>query len=310
MSDSLYERYKEALRRGHIAALRGRNEAALAAYREAAALAPERPLPHVSVGSVLLRLGRADEAEAAFAAALVRSPEDVAALAGRVDALVALGRPAEAALGLDRLSAVHEGAGRLVEACEADLRALELAESRSRRRLVRDLVERLRGMPSDEAATAVVVRAVAVIAPPAPAAAPEAGTSAEAEPPAEVAAVAGPPDPLALAAQAEAAADEGERRKAAGLLRAAIVAHRRLGQRDAALDAAVEALAFEPIDLDLHVALAELYIERGWRTLAVDKLRLLARLAAVDGDEAARDRLRAVVAEQLPEADEVRALLA
>ena len=36
MSDALYERYKDALRRGHVAALRGRLDEALAAYREAA----------------------------------------------------------------------------------------------------------------------------------------------------------------------------------------------------------------------------------------------------------------------------------
>ena len=38
---SLYERYKDALRRGHVAALRGRNEAAVDAYGEAAEIAPD-----------------------------------------------------------------------------------------------------------------------------------------------------------------------------------------------------------------------------------------------------------------------------
>ena len=47
MSDALYERYKEALRRGHVAALRGRDAAALEAYSEAARLAPDRALPLV-----------------------------------------------------------------------------------------------------------------------------------------------------------------------------------------------------------------------------------------------------------------------
>ena len=36
---SLYERYKDALRRGHVAALRGRNEAAADAYCEATSIA-------------------------------------------------------------------------------------------------------------------------------------------------------------------------------------------------------------------------------------------------------------------------------
>ena len=49
---SLYERYKDALRRGHVAALRGRNEAAIDAYGEAASIAPDRALPHAaSAGS-------------------------------------------------------------------------------------------------------------------------------------------------------------------------------------------------------------------------------------------------------------------
>ena len=57
MSDALYERYKDALRRGHVAALRGRQDAALTAYGEAAKLAPDRPLPLVSIGNVLAGLG-------------------------------------------------------------------------------------------------------------------------------------------------------------------------------------------------------------------------------------------------------------
>ena len=44
MSDAVYERYKEALRRGHVAAERGRFDAALAAYANAAGLAPDRAL--------------------------------------------------------------------------------------------------------------------------------------------------------------------------------------------------------------------------------------------------------------------------
>ncbi len=45
MSGSLYEGYKEALRRGHVAAVRGRLDVALAAYREASRIAPDRALP-------------------------------------------------------------------------------------------------------------------------------------------------------------------------------------------------------------------------------------------------------------------------
>ncbi len=62
MSEVLYEQYKDALRRGHVAALRGQLDAAAAAYREAARIAPDRALPYVGLGGVLTRLGRADDA--------------------------------------------------------------------------------------------------------------------------------------------------------------------------------------------------------------------------------------------------------
>jgi len=52
-SGSLYERYKDALRRGHVAALRGRHDAAVDAYGEAAEIAPDRALPHTSIGGIL-----------------------------------------------------------------------------------------------------------------------------------------------------------------------------------------------------------------------------------------------------------------
>ena len=42
MSEALYERYKDALRKGHVAALRGRHDAALEAYGEASRLAPDQ----------------------------------------------------------------------------------------------------------------------------------------------------------------------------------------------------------------------------------------------------------------------------
>ena len=93
MSEVLYEQYKDALRRGHVAALRGRLDAAAAAYREAARIAPDRALPYVGLGGVLARLGRTDEALAAYAAALDRAPTDEGAMHGRADVLAAVGPP-------------------------------------------------------------------------------------------------------------------------------------------------------------------------------------------------------------------------
>ena len=89
MSEVPYERYKDALRRGHVAALRGRLDAAAAAYREAASIAPDRALPYVGLGGVLSRLGRADQALDAYASALDRAPTDEAALHGRADGWLA-----------------------------------------------------------------------------------------------------------------------------------------------------------------------------------------------------------------------------
>ena len=134
MSDTLYDRYKGALRRGHVAAMRGRLDAAVLAYAEAAEIAPERPLPHTSRGGVLLRLERPADALAAFDAALQRESRDEAALAGRAEALAGLGRRVDAARSLDLLVDVQVSAGRLAEACDTARRALELAESRERRR--------------------------------------------------------------------------------------------------------------------------------------------------------------------------------
>ena len=79
---SLYERYKDALRRGHVAALRSRNEAAVDAYGEAALIAPDRALPHASIGGILVKMGRLDEAVAAYDRALALAPRDEVALRG------------------------------------------------------------------------------------------------------------------------------------------------------------------------------------------------------------------------------------
>ena len=74
MTDDLYERYKEALRTGHVAVLRGSLEEALAAYRLAAEIAPSRALPHTSLGGVYMRLGHLEDALTEFAAAVATVP--------------------------------------------------------------------------------------------------------------------------------------------------------------------------------------------------------------------------------------------
>jgi tetratricopeptide (TPR) repeat protein len=87
--EALYERYKDALRRGHVASLRGRLEEALTAYAEAAAIAPERATPHTSAGTALVRRKRHGDALRHYDAALRLAPRDEAALLGRAQALAA-----------------------------------------------------------------------------------------------------------------------------------------------------------------------------------------------------------------------------
>jgi tetratricopeptide (TPR) repeat protein len=307
MSGSLYEGYKEALRRGHLAALRGRLEMALTAYREASRMAPDRALPYVGLGGVFARLGRPDDALAAYAAALARAPGDEGALRGRADVEAEMGRRAEAAATLDRLAAVLEGHGRLADASDVARRALELAESRGRRKGFAALVVRLREASGDPAAAEALARAMSVLevdptVRPGPA---EAGADVEpVEPAAPPEPPPPPPDPGALTQAVEAAIDAGNLDETRQTVVLAVRGHRSLGQLHAAIDACYEALAIAPADPDIHLALAELYLDRGWRTLSADKLVLLGRLVELTGDTAARARVCALVAARF--ADEPR----
>jgi tetratricopeptide (TPR) repeat protein len=315
MSGSLYEGYKEALRRGHIAAVRGRLDVAVAAYREAARIAPDRALPYVGLGGVLARLDRVDEALAAYRTALDRSPDDEGALRGRADLLATVGRPAEAAGALDRLAGVLEGAGRLADACDVARRALELAESRGRRRLVQTLVGRLREASGEPSAADALARALSVlevdpVAAPAAAEGGQADGAAVSAAPAPAVTLPPPPDPLALGRAFEAALDSGNIAEARKQAVAAASAHRTLGQFHASIDACYEALAVAPADPGIHFVLAQLYVDRGWRTLAADKLVLIGRLADLNGDTATRARLCDLVVRRFPDDARLTALCA
>ena len=308
MSEALYERYKDALRRGHVAAMHARWDAALAAYVEAATIAPERALPHASIGSVYLRSLRPREALGAFDAALARSPRDEASLAGRAAALEALHRPADAAAVLDDLAAVQEADGRLADACDTARRALALAESRPRRRTVETIVARLReaeaGGPRSEALARALQLLEASAVADRSADEGEAGAGAPGEP--VLPPTQGPaPAPsltelLELAARAEAAAGAGDAGTARALFLEVADGHARGGRPDAALEACDSALAVGPADPGPHLALSGLYLDRGWRSLANDKLGLLDRLAELAGDEATRGEIRALLDRMVP----------
>ena len=313
MSQALYERYKDALRRGHIAAVRGHPEEALGAYRDAIGIAPDRALPYASLGGVLARLGRSDEALVAFDRALARSPSDETAWRGRADVLVASNRRAEAAESLDRLAAIMDSQGRIAEACDTAREGLELAESRGRRREVEAFARRLRSDGRDVASTAALGRALAVLREPASIPRTASGAAEPAQPvsdgpdgrdaPLPKAGTPQPvpdqPDQADLMAATETAIDAGDVDAVRTRALAASAAQRVSGLLEAALDTCYMALGVVPADPDIHLALAELYLDRGWRVSAVDKIILLGRLADLTGDEATHDRLVALVGDRL-----------
>lgn len=307
MSGTLYEDYKGALRRGHLHVLRGRLEAAMEAYRGASRIAPDRPLPYVSLGGVLAQLGRTEEALTAYDAALDRGPDDEGGLRGRADTLAATGRAADAAATLDRLAGVLERAGRTVDACDVARRALELAESRGRRRQVQALVANLRESSGDLRVAQALELAMTVLeiddAAGSGSASPEvaAPLSAADEVPASVARPVAVPDPRALSLAFEAAIDANdldEVRKRAVL---AAGAYRTNGQFHASIDVCYEALAIAPADPGIHFVLVQLYLDRGWRSMAADKLALIGRLAQLSGDTATRARLCDLAARRFPD---------
>lgn len=315
-SASLYERYKDALRRGHVAALRNRLDAAVVAYDEAATIAPDRALPHTSIGGILVRMNRLDDAVAAYDRAIALAPRDEGALKGQSEVLVKLGRRTEAAGALDRLADAYEAAGRLPDAADAARRALELAESRVRRRQLESLAARLRGSAGDESAERALVGVLRVLEPPAPPPLEIPEPAAETEADVEEAAAEPEPEPepvddaLVRSAEGEAALITGDLATArAGLLAAARV-HRQFDRPAAAIDACYLALAAEPADPDLHLLLVELYLDRGWKGPATDKLLLLGRLASLAEDDATRQRLCAVATERLPNEPRLASLCA
>ncbi len=363
--EALYERYKDALRRGHVASLRGRLEEALTAYAEAAAIAPERATPHTSAGTALMRRKRPADAVRHYTTAVRLAPRDEAALLGRAQALAALDRRPQAGDAYDAVAEVQATNGKLADAVDSARRGLELAEGRERRRTLERLIERLRASepaepgrvalekamvvlegraiearkpaptkaappaarkprpqaPADESSSEVDADVVAAVAAKASAARAR-GAKAPAEPAVAGAApeaieptTAGPgtvepapdapppyrpsldrdlPVDLDIAALARSAEGVLERRvPGVGLneLLDLACAYRRDGRADAALDTCYLALSVAPDDVGLHLALVELYDERGWASLAGEKLDLLDRLSALDPDPSRATRV-------------------
>src|SRR4051794_9714984 len=161
--EALYERYKDALKRGHVASLRGRLDEALTAYAEAAEIAPERSTPHTSAGTALMRRKRPADALRHYQAAVALAPGDEAALLGRAQALVALGRRADAADAFDALAEARVRSGHLADAVDAARRGLELAEGRERRRTLERLIGQLRETGAGEPDRVALEQALLVL---------------------------------------------------------------------------------------------------------------------------------------------------
>lgn len=128
MTDAVSSQYKEALRRGHVAVVKGRPREAVQHYEEAGRLAGQRPLPFTSMGSVFLQMRQPHEALRAYDEALRRSPNDLEAMRGRARALAADGKKKEAqaqAQRADELEAMQRAGQQAAAAVDIRAAALE-----------------------------------------------------------------------------------------------------------------------------------------------------------------------------------------
>ena len=307
MSDSLFDRYREVLRAGHVAVLRGRLEDAAASYREAALLAADRAVPRTALGSVQLRLGQPEQALATFDEALALAPADDAALLGRAQALVVLERPDDAATTFDNLADVRRAAGKHADAGDALRRALDIQPTAARRQRYQELADELRQVVGAAEAERALARALRYLEteaaqgepPPAEPASPEPASPEPAVAPTEL------PDPArqgeALLLASEEAAARGDAPGAVTAAISAAQAFRAANHPVAALDACTRGLGSGPDDVSLHLLIAELALERGAVGPAADTYRNLLRLAEIDGDPATRERVVAAAQVAFPD---------
>jgi len=358
MARPLFEQYKDALRRGHVALLGDELDAALAAYREAASLVPDRPLPYASMGSVLQRLGRPEDAVEAYNWAISLAPDDAAAVAARASIVAglaaaarsaALAEPAprepdqglepeprsEAAPEQDVTPGVTpapepapapepnivpepapapEGAAPEPEAAPRAPRPMPDPRVEASIEADADALDEMRaaieaaGTPErqDVPDAPSMDDAFATVAPgAAPAQAAATGPDGSAWPAIDLPSppppplVGPPPDPAVLQAEAEALLDGGDEHGARDLLLTAVTVHRDAGRLDAAIDASLQLLAIAPGDPRVHLAIANLQLDRGWRPVATEKIELLLRLTSLSGDAQAEADVHLLAADRL-----------
>jgi tetratricopeptide (TPR) repeat protein len=412
VSGTLFEQYKAALRRGHLATIAGRLDEGLEAYREAARLVPDRSLPLASLGTVLHRLDRWPEAAEAFEQALQLTPDDEATLRARAGARDERGLRSGAASDLERLAFVLDVAGRSADAAEAAMRAADLEPSPARDALAARLAAtaaqrgdgagagtstRRPGLPPslepgeseldaevaidedaplggqphgapgevDEDGSPLLSRTAFDDLPYAPEGEEGAGEGASAGASAAMAAMAAiadddtaeaafpgiteerlqdamaaldappagdsgtggevggdgehqgnwpgidlpsppppplvgpPPEPEQLLAEADAALAAGDTAAARDLMLTAARVHREAGRLDAALEICLQLLGAAPGDPQVHLAIANLQLDRGWTGVATEKIELLVRLTSLTGDTQAEADVHGLASERL-----------
>ena len=312
---SLYDQYRDTLRRGHVAALAGRSEEALEAYREAAAQIPGRAAPWVGVGRMELALDRAAAALEAFDVALAADPTNEEARTGRARAAAALAAPTpadpppeasapeEATVAMgdpppisrhvpDDGPEVHDLAERweaAVAASDADgLRAVAIAFARAERPgaaagAIRDAIAADPRDPRGYRIEAWLDRRRGY-----PAAGERLRHLLE-----RYLSIIDDPDDL------ERAMADGEARGDVALLLDVAERHRRQGRARSALEAAFAALSIAPLDVEVHLAIARVHLGTGRRTLALTDLAQLARALEIHEDVPGRERLQAFVVRDL-----------
>jgi tetratricopeptide (TPR) repeat protein len=260
MSVEDYTRYRDAMRTGHVAALRGAHERALRAYRDAARLLPDRAAPHVAMGRTALAAGRPAEALTAFDEAASRARRETAALDGAARALVDLDRGDDAAALLDVLAANYVEQDRPVDALATIERAMELAGSPWRR----TMLEQLRG---EQPEPGLDLAWLGVL--------PDgAGGSNDGK------RTRGDPNGRPVTGEVRGIAERVEEASARGDVAALVAGARALARADrlrAAVDACHDALAVAPADPEVHRTLAAIYRRRGWQRAARATLRLVER---------------------------------
>jgi tetratricopeptide (TPR) repeat protein len=313
VSEPLFEQYKAALRRGHLAAIAGRLDDALDAYGEAARLVPDRALPFASRGTVLHRLDRWPEAAEAFDLALRTSPDDEATLRARAAAREERGMLSGAAEDLERLAFVLDVASRGADAIEAAQKAVVLESTPARTALVArlsDAATRAAGPGARRDATSDVEAELAQprVVPPTAA---ETARAEQTTDPAQTwplvdqpsphpAPIEGPPpDPDALLNEAAELLEAGNVEGASEKMLTAVLVHRAAGRLDAALDICLELLSIVPGDPHVHLAIANLQLDHGWTALATEKIELLLQLTALTGDTQAEADVHGLASERL-----------